>query len=223
MLPPLVFPTSGYAARRPSAQSIGLAVVLTAGITLPWAALMLRFGTTDIYAALGPPAAAALVITALMRRDRLRQWLAPSRRGIVIGLVSGLLMTALTYPAFSLAAHLAPWLVTDVAKLYAGATGGSLAPAMLWVFVILTAEEVLWRGMLFDALSKVATRRVALALAVLSYGAAQLGTGSWLVVAIALGCGTVWTLQRIVSGSVLCPLISHGIWTPTVLLAHPVV
>lgn len=59
--------------------------------------------------------------------------------------------------------------------------------------------------------------------AVVSYAAAQLGTGSLLVVSIALGCGALWTLQRLITGSVLSAVISHAIWTPTVVLLCPVV
>jgi membrane protease YdiL (CAAX protease family) len=55
-----------------------------------------------------------------------------------------------------------------------------------------------------------------------SYAAAQFGTGSWIVMSFALVCGTLWTLQRHLTGSLLSPLIAHVIWTPIVILLHPV-
>jgi membrane protease YdiL (CAAX protease family) len=60
-------------------------------------------------------------------------------------------------------------------------------------------------------------------LSVASYAAAQIGTGSWILVLLALVCGTVWTLQRRWSRSLLSPLLAHLIWTPVVILLHPVV
>jgi membrane protease YdiL (CAAX protease family) len=59
-------------------------------------------------------------------------------------------------------------------------------------------------------------------LSVASYAAAQLGSGSWIVMLLAIVCGTIWTLQRHFTRSLLAPLLAHLIWTPVVILLHPV-
>jgi membrane protease YdiL (CAAX protease family) len=61
-----------------------------------------------------------------------------------------------------------------------------------------------------------------LAISVATYAAAQFGTGSWIVMLLALVCGTLWTLQRQLTRSLLSPLLAHLIWTPTVILFYPV-
>ncbi len=223
MLPPLLAPTPRLSSARPSAWKTAGALGLVLLITLPWALLMTRFGNENIYPQLGPVAAAALLVVAVAQPRRLHAWLVPSAPAVVTGVGVGIAMTALTYPLFHGAAWLLPRLNTDVAALYAGAGGASLSQSLAWVGVIVVAEEVLWRGVLLEALREVLPSSWAIGLAVVSYAAAQLGTGSLLVVSIALGCGALWTLQRLITGSVLSAVISHAIWTPTVVLLCPVV
>jgi membrane protease YdiL (CAAX protease family) len=35
-------------------------------------------------------------------------------------------------------------------------------------------------------------------------------------------CGSIWTLQRVYTDSLLSPLIAHLIWSPIVILLYPV-
>src|SRR5690606_14250563 len=109
-----------------------------------------------------------------------------------------------------------------VAALYTAAHQATLAEALPWVLAIILAEEVLWRGALLYVLERRVPPALAMLASVLSYAAAQLGTGSWIVMALALACGTLWTLQRHLTRSLLSPLIAHLIWTPTVILFYPV-
>jgi membrane protease YdiL (CAAX protease family) len=85
------------------------------------------------------------------------------------------------------------------------------------------AEELLWRGALLEALERRTSRLAAFAISVGSYALAQLGSGSWIVFALALVCGALWTLERLLTRSLLASAISHLIWTQTVILLHPVV
>jgi hypothetical protein len=55
-----------------------------------------------------------------------------------------------------------------------------------------------------------------------SYALAQLGTGSCIVMLLAGVCGSIWTLQRRLTLSLLPPLLAHLIWTPIVIWLHPV-
>jgi membrane protease YdiL (CAAX protease family) len=75
---------------------------------------------------------------------------------------------------------------------------------------------------LLEALTKRYRMLVAGTLSVGIYVLAQAGTGSVVVALMALVCGTVWTVQRHYTNSLLSPLIAHLIWTPTVILLRPV-
>jgi membrane protease YdiL (CAAX protease family) len=56
----------------------------------------------------------------------------------------------------------------------------------------------------------------------LIYALAQYGTGSVVVLLMAVVCGTVWSIQRVVTGSLASSLVAHLIWSPTVILFCPV-
>lgn len=204
-----------------AAASRGLPLALCGAAVALWFALMGRFGP-GIYTLMGPFALAVSALVALVFRRRLAEWLRPTRRGVAVGLLVGVGMTLATYPVYALAAALYPPLRGEVAVLYGAAHGARLAEALGWVLVIIVAEELLWRGALLDALAPLVSPRPAMALSLLTYCVAQAGTGSWIVTALALVCGTLWTLQRHLTRSVLSSLIAHLIWTPTVILLLPV-
>jgi uncharacterized protein len=197
-------------------------LALMVGLIAGWGLLMQRFGGNNIYAIMGPYAlSVSAVIAALSTRD-LRRWLRPTPLAIGSGLGVGVAMTLLTYPLFSLAQRAFPGLGSAVSALYSTAHRASISEALLWVLAIIVAEELLWRGALLHVLARRVPDSLAMALSLLSYALAQFGTGSWIVMLLALVCGGLWTLQRRLTHSLLSPLISHLIWTPIVILFHPV-
>jgi uncharacterized protein len=194
-------------------------VALIAG----WGLLMRRFSNSaNIYATMGPFALTVVLLVGVLYRRELQRWFAPTLRRVLGGLAVGAGMTLLTYPAYAALRAIVPELEARVAVLYSAARETSLAQALPWVLAIIVAEELLWRGALLALLARRMPPVWAMAISIASYAAAQLGTGSWIVVALALACGTLWTLQRHWTGSLLSPLIAHLIWTPTVILLHPV-
>ena len=81
---------------------------------------------------------------------------------------------------------------------------------------------MLWRGALLDALRRYLPVGTAAVLSTLCYAGAQLGSGSWLVVALAVVFGGLWTAQRLWTRSLLAPLLTHLAWTATVVAIAPV-
>ena len=191
-------------------------------IVVGWPFVLSRFLEGNVYATAGPYALVAMLILVALRGRTVATWLEPSRTAIISGLAAGAGMTLLTYPAYEIASMAWPGLTSRVDHLYTGAAMVGLGQAVPWTFVILAAEELIWRGCLLDALERRMPRRWAAAAAVATYALAQLGTGSAIVAVMALACGTLWTLQRMWTRSLLAPLIAHAIWTPTVILLHPV-
>lgn len=197
-------------------------LLLLVGLVVVWTLLMRQFGGADVYGVMGPYAITVVVMMWLLRGRKLWSLFAPSKLAIVSGLLMGIVMTVTTYPVFRMAVEIMPWLDAEVQGLYAASRTTTLLAAMAWVSVIIVAEELLWRGVLLEALEPRVPRRLDGALSVLTYALAQLGSGSWVVFALAVVCGSVWTLQRRLTGSLLSPLIAHMIWTHTVILLIPV-
>lgn len=197
-------------------------LAVLASLIVAWFFVIQRFGEGNVYAVLGPFAgAASLVCVALYPRATVT-WLRPTPRAFAVGLGVGIAMTALTYPVFHIGTALVPSLDTEVAGLYHGARSTTLLQALVWIVAIILAEELLFRGAWPAALQRFCGERVAYAISVVLYSLAQAGTGSWIVMLMALVCGTIWTAQRVWTGSLLSPLVSHLIWSPTVILLYPV-
>jgi membrane protease YdiL (CAAX protease family) len=198
-------------------------LVLMLGLITGWFLLMQRFGSrSNIYVVMGPFALSVAMVIAALSSNELRRWFRVTRLAVVSGLLVGVGMTLATYPAFALLRSLMPELQSEVAVLYAAAHQTTLGEALPWVVTIIVAEELLWRGALLYVLERRVSPALAMTLSVASYAAAQLGTGSWIVMLLAVVCGTIWTLQRHFTRSLLAPLIAHLIWTPIVILLHPV-
>lgn len=198
-------------------------LVLMVGLITGWFLLMQRFGSrTNIYVVMGPFALSVATVIAALSSNELRRWFRFTGLAVASGLLVGVGMTLATYPAFALLRRLMPELQSEVAVLYAAAHQTTLTEALPWVIAIIVAEELLWRGALLYVLERRVSPRLAMAISVATYAAAQLGTGSWIVVLLAVVCGTIWTIQRRYTRSLLSPLIAHLIWTPVVILLHPV-
>jgi membrane protease YdiL (CAAX protease family) len=197
-------------------------VMLILGLTAIWGALMNQFGSSPIYWVMGPYAAVVCVTLLVARGHALRARLRPTVKNVALGVGMGALMTVCTYPAFDLARAWFPELAGHVADLYRQSQNERLVVALSAVLVILTAEELLWRGAWYEAWCLRLGPLKASALCVVSYALTQLCSGSFIVCLLAIVCGTVWTAMRHWSGSLVPSLIAHAIWTPTVILLIPV-
>lgn len=197
-------------------------LLLLAALIVGWFLLIRRFGEGNVYAAVGPFALGVCLVMLVLRPRTLLAWLKPTRRAVWVGLAVGLGMTVLTYPAFQLASMVYPELDGHVQSLYIGARSTTLPKALLWVVAIIFAEELMFRGVWPDELSARLAERHAWAISLTTYALAQFGTGSVIVTLMAAVCGCIWSWQRRYTDSLLSPLISHLIWTPTVILLYPV-
>ena len=197
---------------------------LLLALSVVWSQLMRNFGGADVYSVMGPFSLAVVAVLGMLvwRRDAEKTWLKLNRRVLAVGVGVGLVMTLGTYAAYRLTLLAFPSLDGVVKTLYAFAHVERLPVAFVMTVFILVAEELLWRGLLVDELRAFMPRALSEACSVLIYAFAQLGSGSFIVFALAVVCGSIWTAERRVTGSLLAPLISHLIWTPTVILLWPV-
>lgn len=179
-----------------------------------------RVAWHGFYVGLAPVAGAILVAAAWLGE---RAAMRPSVRALATGALAGALMVLATPPLFHVAAGLSPRLVEWLRPLYAASRVHSYGVELPAFVAIVVAEEALWRGLTFEALRARIGVAGAVLLSTFVYGLAQLGTGSWLVVAAAWACGLVWTSLRAWSGSLWPGLVCHFAWTTVIVLAKPLV
>lgn len=207
----------GAGTLRPSAT-----LLVLVALCLAWVALMRRFNAGDIYSVLGPYACLVSAVACGLYWRALRSWFRVTPRAVIAGGAVGVGMTLLTYPVFRFAVQLEPGLEAQVRGLYIGAQSTTLARALCWVVMIILSEELLFRGAGPATLRNYMPERAAFGVSLVVYALAQAGTGSWIVMAMALGCGALWSLLRYYTGSLVAPLIAHLIWSPVVIILHPV-
>ncbi|CAN5526366.1 hypothetical protein BH11MYX1_BH11MYX1_25040 [soil metagenome] len=195
-----------------------LVFALCIAIVIGWPFALHRIREDDVYAFLGPyGAATVLVLLGLhgVHVDKLA-------RGVAIGVAVGLAMTAGTYAAYAVVVRLVPGLASHVTELYAAAHSERIGPALAWTCVVICAEELLWRSALLETGEAKFGRLAAIAISLATYTAVQLGSGSWVVALAAFVCGAIWTAERVMTRTLVASLVSHLIWTVTVIHLLPV-
>jgi membrane protease YdiL (CAAX protease family) len=200
-----------------------VALGVLGALTLLWGAMMLQFGAREIYWLVGGYALITSALLLWVFGRELRGLLRARLRDAAIGLAVGAAMTLATYPVYRLAVAWLPWLERHVTGLYRTSHEEQLLTALAWVLVISFAEELLFRGAWLLALERRLGKRGASAVSIALYSVAQVCTGSLIVGLLALCCGAVWTIERQLTRSLVPSILSHMIWTPTVILLCPVV
>lgn len=102
--------------------------------------------------------------------------------------------------------------------------GGLSLPAALLVAVgvVVTGEELFWRGLVQGRLGEAVGTGWGAALAWLLYVLANLSSASLAIVAGAGVSGAVWTVLAWWTGGMLSPLASHAAWTGLMIVLPPV-
>jgi membrane protease YdiL (CAAX protease family) len=169
-------------------------------------------------------AAILLGSTALALHHRfLLKLLRPAAREIAIGLVAGVVMVAATYLLYPAAQMLPLGIAGLTEQLYGRFREPSFLPILVLLPICILAEELVWRGIVQEALVRRMGPAPAALWCALAYGAAHAGVGSALLVFIAGACGLYWGLLRAASGSLAAPLIAHMLWDVLIFSAAPLV
>jgi membrane protease YdiL (CAAX protease family) len=150
--------------------------------------------------------------------------LQPTRRLVLGGTLAGGVMAALTHAVYLPLATRWPALTTEAARLYERLDSApGVQVALPIIVLVVVAEEVVWRGLAYGWFERKLGSHTAIVTSTLSYAVPQLASGSWLLPALAIGCGIVWTTQRAVSGSLALPILTHLTWDLLVMSAFPLV
>lgn len=143
---------------------------------------------------------------------------------LAVGLGAGVAMVLATHAGFRLLDGAIPALRPLVERLYADlqAPPGPLA-ALPVVFLVVLAEEVVWRSVLLDALRPKLGATAALALATAVYALPQLVAGNPALLAAAVGGGIVWGTLYLLRRDLVAPFVCHVAWDVAIFVAWPLV
>jgi membrane protease YdiL (CAAX protease family) len=111
-----------------------------------------------------------------------------------------------------------PWLDHQVGKVLAHAQQGSALVLLIVTVVNGIAEELFFRGALYAAIP-----RNQIVWTTVAYTVATLATGNVMLGFAAILLGAVVGLQRRASGGILAPILTHLVWSVTMLYALPAI
>lgn len=190
--------------------------------TVAFAAALAAKGVVSVWWTTTAAAVLSLVLAAWVDRRGLARSFRWRRRDAAIGLVGGVAMAGATHLLYPLGRTLIPALASDVTALYADlqAPPGVLAALPLLVLVAV-AEEVVWRGLLIDALSLSRHLPAAVLASSLFYTLPQVGSGSAVLFGLAVVCGALWGAERVWTRGLLAPTLTHLVWNLLVFVAFP--
>ncbi|KRE38283.1 abortive infection protein [Janibacter sp. Soil728] len=127
------------------------------------------------------------------------------------------LLAVAVFLAGALVVGRVPWLAGRVDEVLDHARYGSLP--LVWVITVITGigEELFFRGALFASVG----RRHPIAITTLVYGLVTAATGNLMLTFAALLLGVLTGAQRRVTGGVLAPIITHVVWSSSMLFLLP--
>lgn len=140
---------------------------------------------------------------------------------LVVGIVSGLLLYGATRIVVTFATR---WPV--LARAVEGTYGRSVEvpTALVWILtlaLVVSGEELFWRGVVTPALGDAAAPPFGAFLAWLAYVGVAAAWSSLPFLAAAFVGGALWTALAAWSGGVVSPLASHIVWTACMLAWRP--
>jgi membrane protease YdiL (CAAX protease family) len=198
-------------------------IVLPLVCTAAWAAAAAGARLLGIWTAIGATAIALGI--AVLVLDGAAAWkiLGPRPWLVLLGAGVGATMAAATYLLYPLFSGVAPFVARDTALLYSAFHAPSPAAVLLAFLPVIFAEELVWRGVVQDALARRFGPYGGAALAAVAYALAHAPLGSPVLALAALACGLCWGALRAATGSLVPALVAHILWDAVILLWLPLV
>jgi uncharacterized protein len=141
----------------------------------------------------------------------------PGPRPVLIPLVYGGLLAAV-FVVGALAVRQVPWLDDQVRHVLDHADQGSVPLLVVVTAVNGVAEELFFRGALYAA-----TPRYPVVVTTAAYTVATVATGNVMLVLAAALLGALVGLERRATGGIQAPIITHVVWSLTMLVALPAI
>jgi hypothetical protein len=138
-------------------------------------------------------------------------------RPVVAPIVLGVLL-ALVFVVGAFVIREIPWLDDQVRTVLRHAQEGSSVLLLVVTVVNGIAEELFFRGAMYAAIP-----RHQVAWTTLAYTVATLATGNVMLGFAAVVLGAIVGLQRRASGGILAPILTHLVWSVSMLYALPAI
>lgn len=173
-----------------------------------------------------PNLGAALVAggtSAWFLRSQLRELLTPTARDVIHGILIGIVASGGSWLLALPASSIVPGFAFEIGSLYAvlNSPPGPLAGLPVLAMAAIS-EELVFRGIVAARLRRHLGWVQSAAVSSTIYALPVALSGHWLLVAVALGLGSVWAVQFLRSGRLISPIISHLVWTLLVLVLFPI-
>jgi membrane protease YdiL (CAAX protease family) len=175
-----------------------------------------------VWAGVGGTAIGLGIAALLLVWPALAPLLRPSETLRTMGVAATVLMVAVTYGLYPLLRDESAGFARAVSNLYAifrAAESRWALEAMLPLMIV--SEELVWRGVVQEALSRRLPPLPAVLLTSVAYSLAHAPVGPPLLVGLTLACGLYWSLLRAWTGSLLPGLVSHLVWDFLVFILRP--
>ena len=203
-------------------MSVALLVLAT---LLGWNAVFLLTADRGVLPWIAATATVMALAGAVLAGPEARaRWLARPLRGLLQGAGVAVLLVAASLVAWSARGVLPLDITSEVAGLYAvlRRPPGPVVGFPL-MFITIVAEEILFRGVLQDALRARVGPTAAVVLAAVVYALSNLGSGTWVLPLLALLLGGLWGLLAERSGGLWLPLACHILWDAALFVVVPLV
>jgi membrane protease YdiL (CAAX protease family) len=188
---------------------------------LVWLAAAWSAAQLGIWTAMGGAAILLGAAVVLLDRRGSTALLRPSPRLVLMGAAAGGAMAVATHVIYPWLSRDVPLVATETARLYAAFRAPSRGVAALLLAPIVLGEELVWRGAVQTALARRLGAWGSVVPAAVLYALGHAPIGSPLLVAVALGCGLVWSALRAATESLVPGLTAHLLWDVLVLLWFP--
>ena len=177
---------------------------------LPWIALLAAVLSLSAMAVAGPDARA--------------RWVSRPGAGVLRGGASAAVLVAASWAGWLVRDIVPVDVTTEVEGLYAvlRRPPGPVLGLPLMVITIL-GEEIIFRGLLQDAVRKRLGSRVAVVLPAVLYALANVGSGTWILPCVALVLGGLWGMLAERSRSLWLPFTCHVLWDLGLFVFVPLV
>lgn len=191
-------------------------IVATIGFST---ALALRTRVDPWLSTAGVATLSIALATWALGRAGLAQLFTVHVREVAIAVGLGVVLVVATHAAF----RILPFAFRhEVRVLYLSIDGGLPRPVLAAITAgVVLAEELVWRAAALEILRPRRGVKVRGVVAVALYVLPQIVGGAWLLMLAAAGLGAVFTVQRLTTGRLVPPLLTHMVWSVAIFVVVP--
>jgi NADH dehydrogenase len=172
---------------------------------------------------MGMTVAMGIAFAGTLLLPSIRRHLKPTPFRFLTGLIGGVVLYGITLLAVRLLPVLWPGWEGSARTLYSWKVGHSPIFIALTLILIVTAEEMLWRGVVTRYLIEHCGRTPGIICGSAIYALAHWAAFNPLLLIAAFGCGFFWSWLYAATDDLVAPTASHLLWDLLLLFLFPVV